>query len=245
MLLITEKGHDATLVVDVRLLTDERILHLVDLLLEVFLVLTSQQLLNALKSTFSLSNRIDLNALDEHLDQWSGLWELSPSQWQAVEGDRESLLGCTSNHELENCDTQRIDVLQHDYLLLFTLRDLGLLLGEGPVAGLGVDFTFNRCLWGKVSYLIDDVLIFHLKHDLTQIKLTMNKARIVSKVHSLGKLNRYIIYHLDVGAGHVDCEIQIELLDVLVDIAIFVFFDHGELSITNFLGETVKRCHDI
>ena len=80
-----EKGHDATLVVDVCLLADERILHLVDLLLEVFLVLTSQQLLNALKSTFALSDRIDLNALDEHLDQWSGLWELSPSQWQAVE----------------------------------------------------------------------------------------------------------------------------------------------------------------
>lgn len=32
---------------------------------------------------------------------------------------------------------------------------------------------------------------------------------------------------------------------MLVNIAIFVLFDHGELSVANLLRETVKRSHDI
>ena len=32
---------------------------------------------------------------------------------------------------------------------------------------------------------------------------------------------------------------------MLVNIAIFIFLDHGKLSITDLLCETVKRCYDI
>ena len=86
-LLVVEKRHDALLVVHVSLLPDERVLHLVDRLLEKLLVLSDQQFLDALKPSFSLRDRVDLDAFDQDLDQRGGLWELGPRQRQVVERD--------------------------------------------------------------------------------------------------------------------------------------------------------------
>ena len=65
---VVEEGHDAALVVHVSLLAYERSLHLVDGLLEELFVLSDQQLLDTLQSTFSLSDRVDLDALYKYLD---------------------------------------------------------------------------------------------------------------------------------------------------------------------------------
>ena len=68
---VVEEGHDAALVVHVSLLAYERSLHLVDGLLEELFVLSDQEFLDALQSAFSLSDRIDLDALNKYLDQRS------------------------------------------------------------------------------------------------------------------------------------------------------------------------------
>ena len=65
---VVEECHDAALVVHVSLLAYERGLHLVDGLLEELFVLSDQQLLDTLQSTFSLSDRVDLDALYKYLD---------------------------------------------------------------------------------------------------------------------------------------------------------------------------------
>ena len=66
---VVEKGHDTFLVVDIGLLADIRILHLVDGLLEELLVLSDKQFLDVLQSTFSLGNRVDLDTFNKNLDQ--------------------------------------------------------------------------------------------------------------------------------------------------------------------------------
>ena len=68
---VVEECHDAALVVHVSLLAYERGLHLVDGLLEELFVLSDQQLLDALQSAFSLSDRVDLDALYKYLNQRS------------------------------------------------------------------------------------------------------------------------------------------------------------------------------
>lgn len=80
-LFVVEEGHNAFLVVDIGLFAYEGSLHLVDRLLEEFLVLSDQQLLDVLQATFSLGDRVDLDALDEDLDERSGLRELRPCEW--------------------------------------------------------------------------------------------------------------------------------------------------------------------
>ena len=67
-LLVTEQGHDASLVVHIGSLSNERVLHLIDVLLEILFVLPSEQLFDALEAAFTLCDRVNLNALDQHLD---------------------------------------------------------------------------------------------------------------------------------------------------------------------------------
>ena len=64
LLLVTEKGDNAALIVHISTFADEWILHLVDFLLEVLLILTSEQFLDALETPLALRDRVDLNALD-------------------------------------------------------------------------------------------------------------------------------------------------------------------------------------
>ena len=64
-----EQGHNTLLVKDIGFLADEGSFHFVDGLLEEFFVLSDQQFLDALQAALPLSDRINLDALDKHLDQ--------------------------------------------------------------------------------------------------------------------------------------------------------------------------------
>jgi len=69
-LFVVEKRHDTLLVEYVSFLALDRIFHFVDRLLEVLFVFTDEQLLDALEAALALRNRIDLDTLHEHLDEW-------------------------------------------------------------------------------------------------------------------------------------------------------------------------------
>lgn len=64
LLLVTEKGDDAALIVHISTFANEWILHLVNFLLEVLLVLASEQFLDTLQTPLTFRDRVDLNALD-------------------------------------------------------------------------------------------------------------------------------------------------------------------------------------
>jgi len=74
-----EERNDALLIEDICLLANEGILHFVESLLEVLLELADEQLADVLEFALTLRDRVDLNALDQHLDQSSAFWELCPS----------------------------------------------------------------------------------------------------------------------------------------------------------------------
>ena len=66
---VMEESYDTFLVVDISLLANERILHLVDWLLEELFVLSDEEFLDVLQSTFSLGYRVDLDTFNKNLDQ--------------------------------------------------------------------------------------------------------------------------------------------------------------------------------
>jgi len=136
-LFVVEKSHDALLVVHIGLLAHEGRLHLVDRLLEELFVLSDQQFFYTLQATLALRDGVNLNAFDQHLNQGGRLGELSPGQRQTIQRNRESLLGRSADHKLEDCNAQRVDIFEHDDFHFLAIRNLLLLLREGPVAGLG------------------------------------------------------------------------------------------------------------
>jgi len=54
----------------------------------------------------------------------------------------------------------------------------------------------------------------------------MNEARVVCKVHTLCELNGHIVDHFDVGARHINCQVEIQTLDLIEDVASIIVFDH-------------------
>ena len=134
---VMEKSHYSFLVESVSLFTNEWAFHFVDRLLEELFVLTNKQFLDALQATFALSNGVNLDALYQNLNQRSWLREFSPGQWQTIKRDWEGRLRCTSNHELENRDSKRVNVFQHYDFSLFAVRYLFLLFWKRPVTSFG------------------------------------------------------------------------------------------------------------
>ena len=67
----------------------------------------------------------------------------------------------------------------------------------------------------------------------------------MGEVHALGQLDGHIIDHLDVGAGHIDRQIQVEPFDVAENVASIVVLGHGEMSTAQFFSETVERRHNV
>ena len=80
-----EKRDNALLVENISFLAHEGSLHLVNRLLEELFVLSDQEFLDALEAALALSDRIDLNAFDENLNERCRLREFSPSKRQTVE----------------------------------------------------------------------------------------------------------------------------------------------------------------
>ena len=73
----------------------------------------------------------------------------------------------------------------------------------------------------------------------------MDQARIVGEVHALGQLDGDIIDHLDVGSGDIDCQVQVQALDVLENVSTIIGLSHREVCTANVIGETVECSHDI
>ena len=101
-----------------------------------------------------------------------------------------------------------------------------LLLRKWPIAGLCAKGLFKRGLWCKVGNLVDGIFVFGLQNDLAKIELAMHKAIIVGKVETLCQLDGDIIDSLDVGAGHIDCQVEIQTLNVIEDVASIVVLNH-------------------
>ena len=132
------------------------------------------------------------------------------------------MLGGAANHQLEDGNSKRVDVFQHYYFHLLAFSYLLFLLRKWPVTRFCRKWHVHRRLRCKVGDLVKDVLTLCLKHNLGQVKLPMNQACIVSKVHSLGKLNGNVINSLDVGARHVNGQVQIQTFDVVENVASIV-----------------------
>ena len=110
--------------------------------------------------------------------------------------------------------------------MLLTIRDLLLLLREGPVAGLSAERCLHGGNWGKVSDFVHDILVLLLKNDFAEVKLAVDQARVMSKIKSLGQLNGYIIDELDVRSWDVNSQVEVQTLDVLEDITAVCILDH-------------------
>lgn len=82
---VVEQSHDSFLIVHISFLANKWTFHLIDWLLEKLLILSDEQLSDALKAALSLRDGVNLDALDEDLDEWCGFGELSPSQWQTIQ----------------------------------------------------------------------------------------------------------------------------------------------------------------
>ena len=63
-----EQGYDAIFIIDICFLPYERILHLVEWFLEIFLVLPDQEFPNVLQLAFSIGDRVNLDALYKDLN---------------------------------------------------------------------------------------------------------------------------------------------------------------------------------
>ena len=149
------------------------------------------------------------------------------------------------NHELKDGDAERVDVLEHDDLGLFAIRNLLLLLAEGPIAGLDAQWHIHGTCWGEVRDLVHDIVVFGFKDDLTEVELSVDEARIVGEVQALRQLDCHVVNVLDVRPRHINRQIQIQSLDVLEDAAAVMRLDHGEVAAADFLPETVEGSRDV
>ena len=67
----------------------------------------------------------------------------------------------------------------------------------------------------------------------------------MGEVHTLSKLDSYVVDHLDVGARHVDRQIQVQTFDVAENVASIVVLGHGEMGTAQLFSETVERRHNV
>lgn len=100
-------------------------------------------------------------------------------------------------------------------------------------------------MWCKIGDLVHDVLVFSLDDDFAQVELAVHKPIVVGKVHPLGKLDCHIVDELDVGARHINPQVQILPLNVLKHVATFVCLDHGKVGTAHFVSETVEGSCDV
>ena len=149
------------------------------------------------------------------------------------------------NHELEDGDAERVDVLEHDDLGLFAIRNLLLLLAEGPIASLDAQWHIHGTCWGEVRDLVHDVFVFSFNDDLAEVELSVDEARIVGKVQALRQLDCHVVNVLDVRPRHIDRQIQIEALDVLEDAPAVMGLGHREVAAADFFPETVEGGCDV
>lgn len=91
-LVTVEQRHNTSLVKHISPLANIGVLHLVEWLVEEFLVLSDEELSNGGQLALTLCDGVNLDALNEHLDERSRLRELSPSERQALEANVELLL---------------------------------------------------------------------------------------------------------------------------------------------------------
>ena len=129
--------------------------------------------------------------------------------------------------------------------MLLTIRDLLLLLREGPVAGLSAERRLHGRNWGKISDFVHDILVLLLKDNLAEVKLAVDEARVMSKIKSLGQLNGYIIDELDIGSWDVNSQVEVQTLDVLEDITAVCVLDHRKVGSAQLLSETVEGSSDV
>jgi hypothetical protein len=107
------------------------------LALEVFLKFTDKQFANRLQLSFTVSNAVNLNALDQNLNEGCGFGELSPGEGQGVETDTELLFAETADHHFEQANTQAVNIFKHEDFHLLSIGNSLFVLCEGPV----VSFT--------------------------------------------------------------------------------------------------------
>ena len=100
------------------------------------------------------------------------------------------------------------------------------MLRKGPIARFGANRLGKGCLRREVRDLVHDVLTLGLQNDLAQIKLTVNKARVVGKIEALSQLDDDVINGFDVRSRHIDCQIEVLTLNVAEDVASIVVFNH-------------------
>ena len=120
-----------------------------------------------------------------------------------------------------------------------------LLLRKRPVTGLCAARLLERRVGSKVGDLVNDILVLSLKNYLAEIELTMNKPLVMCEVHALSQLDGHVVDHLDVGARHVDRQIQVQTFGVAENVASIVVLCHGEMGTAQLFSETVERRHNV
>jgi len=100
-------------------------------------------------------------------------------------------------------------------------------------------------LGSEVRDLIHHVFVLLLKHNFTQIELAVDETRVMGEFETLRQLDSNVVDHLDVGARHVNSQVQIKALDRVEDVASIVIFDHGKVGAADFFSETVEGGDDI
>ena len=58
----------------------------------------------------------------------------------------------------------------------------------------------------------------------------MDKTCIVGEIKPRRKLDCNIIYFLNVGPWHINCQVKFKTLDVVKNVAVIVALNHGELA---------------
>ncbi len=106
-LLIVSLGEQdvGPLVVHVCAFAHVRLLHFVETAVEKSLVVGLQNSFDIRQPALALTDAVDVDALDQHLDEGCGLGELGPGEGQGIERDAEVGLARAADHELQNADT--------------------------------------------------------------------------------------------------------------------------------------------
>lgn len=204
ILLAVEKSNDTFLVVDVGFLPNKGNLHSVEVLLKVLLVLPDQRLSNLRQFPFALRNLVYLNALDQYLNQRRAFRELRPGKREAVKSDRHVFLTVAADHEFENADAKRVDVLQHQNLHLLKWRASFLLLRKGPVAGFRAQRHIHRGFWGEVGDFEHAIsFVVYLMHHLAQVELPVHQSCGVCILHASRKLDCHVVDQLPIAGRHI------------------------------------------
>ena len=73
----------------------------------------------------------------------------------------------------------------------------------------------------------------------------MYHAKVMGIIHCLSQLDGNVVNFFDVRSWHVDCKVQIQSLDVLVDVSSIVSLNHGKFTLTDLICEAIKSSCDV